>query len=926
VSGEQLISRLLVANRGEIARRIFVSCRQAGIGCVAVFSDPDAAAPHVREADAAVRLPGASPADTYLNGPAIVAAAIAAGADAVHPGYGFLAEDAGFARAVLAAGLTWVGPPPDAIEAMASKITAKKLAAGAGVPVLPVLDPAAIGSLPDPGSTPDSGPLPDPSSTPDSGPLPDPGSAADSGSLPDPGSAPDSGPLPDPSSTCHPDVTSGPASISGSGAGGWSRDPAGHVPAPASDLAGSAGVFPVLVKASGGGGGRGMRVVRDAAELPAAIEAARREAQAAFGDPAVFCEPLLPGARHVEVQVIADAHGTVWALTERDCSVQRRYQKVIEETPSPAVGSRLRGELLAAATAITRTVGYRNAGTAEFLVTVDGQFFFLEFNTRLQVEHPVTECVHGIDLVALQLDIAQGLPLPPQPPAATGHAIEARLYAEDPAAGYLPASGIMHRLNIPGVDVRFSLPPATTRPPDWTRSLAWASPSPSTGASASTSASASTGASASTAASASTGASASTAPSAPATAPATNAEALGGAAVEDAVWTGPSGVAFLRLDAGIESGSEISPHYDPMLAKVIAWAPSRQAAARRLASALERARIHGPATNRALLVSVLREPRFGAGQADTELLDDYDLAGLGPSSAAVRLSAVAAALADVALAQASAPVLASLPPGWRNVRSQPLRRSFDGPAGRIDVGYVCTRDGIKIASVGGPQDSGPEHNRPERGTPEYGGPEHRGPEHDSPAPGPPDHGGPEHRGPEHDSPAPGPPDHGGPEHRGPELGNPAPGTPDYQDQRLDLIPRVVVSTADQVVLEVSGVQLRFDIGRAGGVVWVDSGLGAVALTPVGQLPIPAAPAVGGSLIAPMPGTLVRVQTAIGAPVRAGQPVLILEAMKMEHQILAPADGVLAELRVEPGAQVNAGDVLAIVTRDTADTANTGERR
>ena len=659
MTGTQVITRLLVANRGEIARRIFSSCRLAGIGCVAVFSDPDAGAPHTAEADAAVRLPGASPAQTYLNGPAIVAAAVAADADAIHPGYGFLAEDAAFARSVAAAGLTWVGPPADAIEAMASKITSKRLAAGAGVPVLPMLDPESVSS------------------------------------------------------------------------------------------------FPVLVKASGGGGGRGMRVVGSAAELPAALDAARREAQSAFGDPTIFCEPLVTGARHVEVQVLADARGSVWALTERDCSVQRRYQKVIEETPSPAVGPKLREELLAAAAAVTRTVGYTGAGTAEFLLTPGGQFYFLEFNTRLQVEHPVTECVHGIDLVALQLNIAQGMALPPRRPAATGHAIEARLYAEDPAAGYRPAIGTLHTLRVPGVDARFAVPAA---------------------------------------------------------------------------------VAGLRLDSGVESGSEIGPHYDPMLAKLIAWAPTRRAAARRLASALDRARIHGPATNRDLLASVLRHPQFLAGQADTALLAGYDLAGLAPSGAAVRLSAVAAALADAVAARTAARAWASLPGGWRNVVSQPQRRSYDGPGGQFETAYLWARDGFAIVA---PDPAGPGS------------------------------------------------------------------------------PSVIAAAADHVLLEVSGVQHRFDIARAGGVVWVDSGFGAVALTPAERLPAPAPAAEPGSLLAPMPGTLVRAELSSGDPVRAGQPVLVLEAMKMEHLILAPADGVLAELRVKPGAQVEAGDVLAVVTGEDA---------
>ncbi len=664
---------------------------------MAVFSDPDAAAPHTAEADAAVRLPGASPAQTYLNGPAIVAAAVAAGADAIHPGYGFLAEDAAFARAVTAAGLTWVGPPADAIEAMASKITSKRLAAGAGVPVLPMLDPESVSSC------------------------------------------------------------------------------------------------PVLIKASGGGGGRGMRVVSSLAELPAALDAARREAQSAFGDPTIFCEPLVTGARHVEVQVLADTRGSVWALTERDCSVQRRYQKVIEETPSPIVGPKLREELLAAAAAVTRTVGYTGAGTAEFLLTPGGQFYFLEFNTRLQVEHPVTECVHGIDLVALQLNIAQGLALPPRRPGATGHAIEARLYAEDPAAGYRPAIGTIHTLRIPDIDARFTVPAA--------------------------------------------------------------------------------GVG-LRLDSGVESGSEIGPHYDPMLAKLIAWAPTRRVAARRLASALDRARIHGPATNRALLASVLRNPRFLAGQADTSLLAGYDLAGLAPSDAVVRLSAVAAALADAVAARAAARAGGSLPGGWRNVVSQPQRRSYDGPTGLIELAYLWGRDGFEIVPPGRPDGAADAD------------------------PGQADDADPGRAG----DADPGQGGDAGPDRAG--------------DADWDGI-GVIGAAADHVLLEVAGVRHRFDVARAGGVVWVDSSFGAVALTPAERLPAPAPAGEPGSLLAPMPGTLVRAELSSGDPVRAGQPVLVLEAMKMEHLILAPADGILAELRVKPGAQVEAGEVLAIVTEEDA---------
>jgi acyl-CoA carboxylase subunit alpha len=367
------VRTVLVANRGEIARRVFRTCRTLGLGTVAVFSDPDAGAPHVAEADAAVRLPGATPADTYLRADLIVAAAQRAGADAIHPGYGFLSENADFARAVLSAGLTWIGPPPDAIDAMGSKIESKRLMAAAGVPVLTELDPDTVTDA---------------------------------------------------------------------------------------DL-------PVLIKASAGGGGRGMRVVRDLADLPGEVQAARAEAASAFGDPTVFCEPYLATGRHLEVQIMADEHGTVWAVGERECSIQRRHQKVIEEAPSPLVERTpgMRAELFEASRAAARAVGYTGAGTVEFIAEADpdtgaARFFFLEMNTRLQVEHPVTECTTGLDLVALQLAVADGGALDAAPPPAHGHAIEVRLYAEDPAAGWQPQSGTLHRVAVPDVDVTFAVGPA----------------------------------------------------------------------------------------------------------------------------------------------------------------------------------------------------------------------------------------------------------------------------------------------------------------------------------------------------------------------------------------------------------------------------------------------------------------------------------
>ncbi|HWO61741.1 MAG TPA: biotin carboxylase N-terminal domain-containing protein [Umezawaea sp.] len=490
-----MIQTLLIANRGEIARRIIRTCRELGISPVAVHSDPDADAPHVAEADTAVRLPGATPTETYLRADLLVAAAVSAGADAVHPGYGFLSENADFARAVLAAGLVWVGPTPEAIEAMGSKVAAKKRMAAAGVPVLAELDPESVAD----------------------------------------------------------------------------------------------GDFPLLVKASAGGGGRGMREVRSRSELADGVAAARREAESAFGDGTVFCEPLLEGARHVEVQVLADAHGTVWALGERECSIQRRHQKIVEETPSPAVDAEVRQRLYDAATAAAEAIGYVGAGTVEFLFK-DGEFHFLEVNTRLQVEHPVTEMVFGVDLVAWQIAIAEGTALPVDPPTPNGHAIEVRLYAEDPTRDWRPSSGTLHRFEVPG-DV--------------------------------------------------------------------------------------------RLDSGVENGSVVGVHYDPMLAKVVAWAPDRTSAARKLAASLAGARVHGLVTNRALLVDVLRHPEFLAGNTHTGFLAEHRLTEAAERD--VTASALAAALTQAARRHTGA-----LPIGWRNLPSQSQRVKYEN----VEVDYRHTRDGI----------------------------------------------------------------------------------------------------------------------------------------------------------------------------------------------------------------------------------------
>jgi acyl-CoA carboxylase subunit alpha len=653
-----VIRKLLIANRGEIAARVIRTARSLDIATVAVFSDADAGAPYVRAADEAVPLPGNAPADTYLNAPALLAAAQRTGADAVHPGYGFLSENAGFATACAGAGLIFVGPPPEAIAAMGSKIAAKELMAAAGVPVLPSV--TVLGDDP-----------------------PNPGEIAAVG-------------------------------------------------------------FPLLVKAAFGGGGRGMRVVTRPADLDAALAGARREAAAAFGDGTVFCERYLPSPRHIEVQIFGDAHGTVVHLFERDCSIQRRYQKIIEEAPSPAVDADLRRELGAAAVAAGKAIGYTGAGTVEFVVDPHGRFYFLEVNTRLQVEHPVTELVTGLDLVALQLHVAEGHPLPDEvhTAALTGHAIEARLYAEDTAAGFLPATGTVRAFEIP---------------------------------------------------------------------------ALPG----------------LRVDAGIAAGSEVGLHYDAMLAKVIAHGPTRDAARRRLARALAGTRLHGVTSNRELLVGILREPEFAAGRIDTGYLTRHDPAALAATArdpAAPRLHALAAALAGQAARRAAAPVLRTIPSGWRNVPGSPQHVAFDCDGTEIVVRYQFRAGAVRAEIDGAPVE--------------------------------------------------------GLRLRGAEPG--------------------------RVVADIAGVRREFTVARAGADWFVDSPLGATRLTELERFPEPGAQAAAGSLIAPMPGTVMRVEVAPGARVTAGTAVVVLEAMKMEHSVRAPHDGVVAAVAVHPGQQVDLGTVLAVV--------------
>jgi propionyl-CoA carboxylase alpha chain len=538
-----VIAKLLVANRGEIAARVLRTARSMGIATVAVCSDPDRDAPFLAEADEAVPLGGADPAGTYLNLEAILDAAERTGADAVHPGYGFLAESAELAAGCRKRGLTFVGPPPEVLAALGDKLEAKRVAARAGVPVLPGM------------------------------------------------------------------AVTGPSG--------------GDLPAAAERVG-----FPLVVKATHGGGGIGMRVVRDLEGLASAVEAARRQAGAAFGSDEVFLERWLEAPRHVEVQVLADTAGRMVQLFERECSIQRRHQKLVEEAPSPAVGPALRERLGDAALAVARAVGYVGAGTVEFLVVTD-ELWFLEVNARIQVEHPVTEAVTGLDLVRLQLEVAAGEPLPAEVSRAElrGHAIEARLYAEDPAAGFLPQAGSLHR---------FRLGP--------------------------------------------------------------------GGGVAGAVGPAPGGWG-VRVDAGVADGSVVGVHYDPLLAKVIAHAPTRPEAARLLASTLAAARLHGIVTNRDLLVGVLRSEAFLSGETDTAFLDRHppaELTAAGGSAGPLtdRLHAAATALAAQAERRATAVVCPAVPSGWRNnpsqlqlVDLQLAPGSGSRPGATVSVGYRFDRTG-----------------------------------------------------------------------------------------------------------------------------------------------------------------------------------------------------------------------------------------
>jgi len=618
-----MISSLLIANRGEIARRIIRTARRLGVRTVAVYSEADAAAPHVREADEAVAIGPAPAAQSYLLGDVILEAARRTGAQAIHPGYGFLSENADFAQAVLDAGLVWVGPPPAAIRAMGLKDAAKRLMAEAGVPVTP-------------------------------------------------------GYLGDDQSEAR--LASEAAAI------GW----------------------PVLIKAVAGGGGKGMRKVEAAADFDAALASCRREAAASFGDDRVLLEKYIDHPRHIEVQLFADSHGAAVHLFERDCSLQRRHQKVIEEAPAPGMDAATRAAISEAAVRAAKAVGYQGAGTVEFIADgSDGlrpdRIWFMEMNTRLQVEHPVTEGVTGVDLVEWQLRVASGEPLPLSQDqiGLNGWAIEARLYAEDPQTGFLPSTGPLTHFHLP---------------------------------------------------------------------------------------------AGIRVDSAVEQGGAVTPFYDPMIAKLIAHGPTREAAAAALAKACRKVEVWPVKTNAAFLARCLEDPDFIAGRIDTGFIGErLETLVPKPHAGPEVLHAAAGALLAGDGSDPASP--------WRRLSG------FRANAPATVKVWLQTEAGDTLVAL----------------------------------------------------------------------------EPGAAPSRL-----TALRQADKLLVFENGAAYVFPLGAVGS-----------AQESAGD----------GQIRSPMPGKIVQVHAAAGAAVAKGQPLIVLEAMKMEHALTAPFDGTVVELAVRQGDQVSEGVIL-----------------
>ncbi|HEU4387643.1 MAG TPA: biotin carboxylase N-terminal domain-containing protein [Blastocatellia bacterium] len=649
------IQKVLVANRGEIAVRIFRSCAAMGMSTIAVYSDADRDTVHVRAADEGVRIGPPPPLDSYLNIGAIIDAADRAGADAIHPGYGFLSESADFAAACESAGIIFIGPRSDVIRQMGLKSVARGIARQAGVPVVPGYDGA------------------------------DQSSSALRGAIQQVG-------------------------------------------------------FPVLIKASAGGGGRGMRIVRTSGEIDSAIDSARRESEKAFGDGSLLIEKYIERPRHVEVQILGDHFGNIVHLFERDCSIQRRHQKIIEESPSPALTPELRERMCAAAVALGRAIGYTNAGTVEFILAPTGEFFFIETNTRLQVEHPVTEMITGLDLVQLQIEIAEGKPLPFDQTEThrSGCAIEARLYAEDPENDFLPTSGVIQAWE----------PPPSTLP--------------------------------------------------------------------------------LRFDAGVDSNSDISIHYDPLLAKLISHGADREAARRRLVAALRDLIICGPVTNREFLIRTLEQKGFLSGEYDTGFVNEHASELLSPPDPDLDFDA--AAVAALYLQQTwhlNCRSLPHIPPVFRN-----------NPYRDPSVSLCIQQKAFEIAY---------RHEGEKNYTVSCG------------------------------------------------------------DRRVRV--RLCSFEPGRLRLEMDGIQRTYRVIDTAGGLFVHSSRAARTVTRVPRYPDHRTTADDAGASAPMPGQVLKILVDEGQRVSAGDPLIVLEAMKIEQTVRATVDGTVEAVHVRTGDVVAPGEML-----------------
>ena len=654
-------NRLLVANRGEIALRIARTCRVMGIGTVAIYSDADRDAPHVRAAGEAIHIGPPPAADSYLRIDAIIEAARRTGADAIHPGYGFLSENADFAAACETSGITFIGPCADVIRKMGLKNVARGIARDAGVAVVPGYD-------------------------------------AD-------------------------DQTSAALRDAILGIG-----------------------FPALIKASAGGGGRGMRTIRNSSEIDDAIDSARREAEKAFGDGSLLIEKYIEQPRHVEIQILGDAYGNVVHLFERDCSIQRRHQKIIEESPSPALTPELRERMGAAAVSIARAIGYSNAGTVEFILAPAGEFFFIEVNTRLQVEHPVTEMITGLDLVQLQIEIAEGKPLPFDQNGIhrSGFAIEARLYAEDPDNEFLPTSGPVH------------------------------------------------------------------------------------------AWQPPQSTESLRVDAGVDTSSAVSIHYDPLIAKLIAYADDRHSARRKLVAALRELIICGPVTNRDFLIRVLEHAAFTSGEYDTGFVAEH-AAGLSssPDPALDLEFAVIAALYLQHTWHSSYQTLPHIPPVFRNnpYRDPSVKLNIGGS--EYEIAYRHEGQQTYLVSCG--------------------------------------------------------------------------------DDRL----RVTLRSFEpgRIRVEMDGIQRTYSVIDTAGRLFIHSPRGARAVTQLRRYPEHLATPEAAGASAPMPGQVLKVLVGEGQQVSAGDPLVVLEAMKIEQTVRAAVDGTVEAVHVKTGDVVAPGEMLVRIAAE-----------